>query len=899
MASDKTSNRPDSSMVNWVDFVADTLKKTQFNFQKAHFDDDLICAPSAITAINTALIKQALANGENGLVIGVSDFQKEALAYCLNEAVESTMAAGRKRLEPFPEATNPGDFLCFGDTVVKYLETSSDQEFGGDRAWFICNGSRTSLPVSKLPVLHHYAGEDMPTVPRHKAKRSLWTLIKEFRELNELRRAMLNGCSSIPSAIGLAIPMCRVPNTSPTKLSKGSIRKGGETMRIADSLPSKHYTSNTELKDDYDYPVNITPALVLSSRDTSNAGRGKLSDFLDYLDGGGALSSVVVELDNESALDDGYVNDIIDITRSYHVPVIIFCDLVTANSAVFEKELRLPVIRWNTSELESVCNITKSLASSLRLSAQQINYLNRAHSIMMGYTDPPEGINDAARDLFEIVDGVCDLPEREQDALISLLRLFGQMLRRTCICSKTVAANTSMQLGIIEERLCGAESSKTLSPAQEQTISNTCNLLRRVTSRGEIPPKQEKVWERIKALEGDPLYLVVSNAESCDEERRYWQYALERGEKPLDSLTVLSLHEFMRTDLSGEPSYTILSGWFNREEVGRILMSGNSKTYYSLLYAGSNLESTWRQKAEGYWNRIEQKAVKTNISSLKRLGISQQISDGKGSDARWHDQVSDAPSVLENLSDALRIASSRTDAALHYGAGAAPARPVYFTNGDVCWLECSEDRHARLITVTDCLSEDGEPVRKPASLLESGDVVLKIDNDDDLVSDTGSHSKDYAEMLAQARAWYKLIADARLNNQVLPGQAVRLIQTSGCKRGKQTIRKWVTDDACIAPDDDDDIRTIGKAFNTPFSDEDIKRMRTAEKICLGKRISKGRLVTNGSIRLFIEEARRENSFGAAEQQFAKAHSEQGELRVFYVDWVGDERVTTRRGWYAG
>ena len=93
--------------------------------------------------------------------------------------------------------------------------------------------------------------------------------------------------------------------------------------------------------------------------------------------------------------------------------------------------------------------------------------------------------------------------------------------------------------------------------------------------------------------------------------------------------------------------------------------------------------------------------------------------------------------------------------------------------------------------------------------------------------------------------------------------------------------------------------TIGEAFNTPFSDEDIKRMRTAEKICLGKRISKGRSVTNESIRLFVEEARRENSFEAAEQQFAKAHSDQGELRVFYVDWVGDERVTTRRGWYTG
>lgn len=896
MQAGSISDKCDQPAYSWEDFTSGILLNASFGFDGVSFDNGFSCAPTAVTAINSALISRAISSGETGIVIAVSDYQKEALSYSLSVAIDSAKQAGESRNSPLPDNACHGSLLCFDDVVVRYLGEVIDSDFG-DCAKFVYNGVTTRLPIAKLPILHHCTSQDRSSRARNKL--GLGTLSARHRNRDGLERAMLDGCSSIPSAIGLAIPTCRVPNSTPTQLSKGKLCIAGKTNLVADILPSAHYSGETKLKINYNFPADITPALVLSSRDAQNAGRGKLSDFLNYLDDGGALSSVVVELDNESAIDDGYINDIIDITGSYHVPVIIFCDLVTANSRAFEDELHFPVVNWGARELKSVQDTVNSVGSSLSLSSQQANYLQRFGSVMLGYTEPSEGVNDAAHELFEIVDSNLPLPDREQDALIGLLRLFGQMLRRTCVCGKTVAQKTSVQLAEIEDRLCGSKASKTLSPAQTRAIANICGLLRRLTRKGEIPPKQEKVWERVEALEGDPLYLVVSNAGSRDEERRYWRHALEYGGKPLDSLTVLSLHEFMRTDLSKDSSYTILSGWFNREEIGRILMSGNSKTYYSLLYTGGNLESAWRQKAEKYWNGVEQRASKTNISSLKRLGISQQFSDSERADVRWHDQVSDEPSVLENLSDALRMASSQTDAAPHREYSAVPARPVYFTNGDVCWLECSEAHHARLITVTDCLSADGEPVRKSASLLESGDVVLKIDNDDDLVSDASSHSKDYAEMLAQARAWHKPIEEARLKNQVLPGQAVRLIQASGCKRGKQTIRKWVVDDSCIAPDDDNDIRAIGKAFNAPFSDEDIKRMRTAEKICLGKRISKGRSVTNESMRLFIEEARNGNSFEAAEQVFAEAHSDQGELRVFYVDWVGDERGTTRRGWYTG
>lgn len=899
MRADASSSEQSHPSFSWEDFVAEALSNSSFYFEKVSFDNEFSCEPTALTAVNTALIARAISLGEEGIVIAASDYHKEALVYCLNEVIAATKRAGKSRTSPLPENTQCNDVLCFGKTIVEFLETGPDLEYGCDRAWFICNGERTSLPVSMLPMLHRCKNQDRPSSVRGKDKKGIATLAKEYRKRDELERIMLDGCSSISSAIGLAIPLCRVPNTTPTQLSKGALHVAGKTIQIAGILPSAHFTGKTKLEIDYDYPADTIPALVLSSRDTENACRGKLSDFLNYLDDGGELSSVVVELDNEFVVDDGYINDIIDIARGYHVPVIIFCDLITANSAVFERELHFPVISWNTSELRSVYEMTKGSRSSFSLSAQQMNYLQRSGSLMMGYTEPPEGVNDAARELFEIVDNSPALPDREQDALIGLLRLFGQMLRRTCVCGKTVAQKTSTQLVEIEDRLCGNRSSKTLSPAQVRAVANICNLLRRLAIKGETPPKQEKVWERVKALGGDPLYLVVSNAGSRDEERRYWQYALECGGKPLDSLIVLSLHEFMRTDLSRESSYAILSGWFNREEIGRILMSGNSKTYYSLLYQGDNLESAWRQRTEKHWAKNERKATRGNVSTLKRLGISQRVSDDDKQSSKWLDYAPDTPSVLENLSDALRKASNRTDNASHHGDGAAPARPVYFTNGDVCWLECSDALHDHLITVTDCLSVEGEPVRKPASLLEPGDVVLRIANDDDLVSDTNSHSDDYAKILAQARAWHKPIEDARLSNQVLPQQAVRLIQASGCKRGKQTILKWVTDDACIAPKNDDDIRAIGRAFSTPFSDEDIRKMRTAERFCHGRRISKGKLVIKESIGLFIEEARNENSFEAAERRFAEMHSSQGELGVFYVDWVGDERVTTRRGWYTG
>ena len=890
------------STLSWEEFISDALSGASFNFEKASFDSGFSCRPTAVTAVNAALIDRIISAGERGVVIAVSDYQKEALAYCLNVAIDSTISAGLSRNNPLPVDVRRGNLLCFDNVVIKYSDVIYDPEFG-ELAQFIFKGEFTSLPIAKLPVLHHCVSQDAPPRARSGAKigarSSFGKLAAHHRARDEMERVMLDGCSSISSAIGLAIPSSRVANTTPTQLNKGLLCVAGRSMQMASVLPSAHFTGKTELKIDYAYPADITPALVLSARDANNAGRGKLSDFLNYLDDGGAFSAIVVELDNEFAVDDGYINDIVDIAGDNHIPVIIFCDLVTANSAVFENELHFPVISWSTSELKSVYDVARNNGSSLSLSAQQLNYLHRSGSVITGYTEPPEGTDDAARELFEIVNCSYDLPEREQSALVSLLRLFGQMLKRTCACSNKVAQMTSARLEEIEEMLCGEKSSRTLSPVQEQMIDNICSLIRRLTARGEIPPKQEKVWERIIALDGDPLYLVVSDAGSRDEERRYWRYALERGGKSLDSLTVLSLREFMRMDRSEDPAYAIFSGWFNREDIGRALMSGNSRFYYSLFYLGSNLESAWRQKAETYWAQSERRAIRSNVTMLNRLGISRQVSDGGEKSDEQRAQSGASPFAADNLSDALRIVGNRIDTNSHRGDDGVPARPVYFTDGDICWLECSEANHARLITVTDCLSADGEHVRKPAALLEPGDVVLKIDNDDALVSDADSQSNDYERAFSQARAWYKPIEDAHANNSVLPRQAIHLIQLNGCKRGKQTIRRWVTDDTCIAPDDDNDIRIIGKAFGAPFSDEDIKMMRAAEKYYLGSRISKGRSVADESVRLFVEEARKANSFEVAERQFTEKYANQGELKVYYVDWVGDERMTTQRlGWYS-
>lgn len=883
------------SPLSWEDFISSVLSGPTFEFEDASFGDGFTCAPTAVTAVNRALIARAFSNGLNGLVIAVSDYQKEALAYCLNNAILSTKSAGENRRDVLPSNIRQNDVLCFGDVVLKFQEITPDPIYG-DRAWFIYNGERASLPVSKLPALHRCASQEMP--PKARGGLGLGTMATKHCACDLTERTMLDGCSSISAAIGLAIPSSRVPNTTPTHLSDGYFIISGKTLKIKHVLPSAHFTGNTELKSDYGHPADITPALVLSSRDTYNAGRGKLTDYLNYLDEGGVLSAVVVELDSASLIDDGYINDINDIMKGHRVPVIIFCDLVTASSSVFRDELHLPVFCWNTAELDSVHNILKDVSSPLSLSAQQLNYLQQSGSVMMGYTEPPEGVNEAAQGIFTLVDDCSDLPDREQRALVDLLRLFGQMLRRTCICSKSVAREVALQLEEIEGRLCGESSSKTLSPTQEHTVHFVCRLLRRLTTRGAILPKQEKIWERVVALEGEPLYLVVSNAGSRDEERRYWNHALEYDGKPSDSLIVLNVHEFMRTDLSEANSYTILSGWFNREEIGRILMSGNSKYYYSLLYMGSNLESTWRLGAEKGWKKAERRASELNAAMLERLNVLRRIvPEGKQEDER-HEHAESRLDSLVDLCDAMRVASGNIDSSVNRGGEGTVARPVYFTNGDTCWLECTDSHHARLITVTDCLSEDGSPVRKSADLLEPGDVVLKIDNDDDLVSDIESHSNKYAEIFARARAWHKPIEEAYLANRVLPGQAIHLIQSGGCKRGAQTIRKWISDDTCIAPEDDDDIRIIGRVFGAPFSDEEIRKIRVAEKYCLGRRIHRGRTMTNKSVKLFAEEARHANSFEDAETEFSRKYGDQGELKVYYVDWVGDERVTTcRLGWH--
>lgn len=886
---------PDATLRTWEEFLSDALKNAHFLAKDAVFSNGFSCSPTAVTAINGALIDLAIANGAPGLIISVNDYQKEALAYCLNWAVGKAIDAGTQRIDVLPHNVKQDDLLCADNAIIRFIEKTFDDEFG-DRVSYVYNSVKSSMPLSKMPILHPCKANSKPQI--RPKERSFSTVASRLSGYGDIERALMNGCSTISSAIGLAIPSSRVPNATPTQLHKGTLHIGETEHPIDSILPTAHFRHDRDLVIDYSHPAQATPAVVLTSREESYGGRGDLYNFLSYLDAGKPLSAIVIELDSAFAIDDGYINDIKDISAGYHVPVILFCDQVTARDLSREVDLGFPIFRWNIPELQALRNVANSFDGGLDLSPQQTNYLLTREIILAA--EPPAGSSEAASALFNLADNSPELPEREEIALSSLLRLFGQMLRRTCICGKTIAQITQNQLGEIEDTLCGNKSSKTLPPSEADKIRSVCALLRAQTARGTSPSKQEMVWERIKSVSNEEtIYLVVANASSRDEERRYWNYALERTGRPVEHLAILSLREFLRTDLSNCNPCVILSGWLSRDEIDRALRSGNASLYYSLLYTGHNLEMEWRRKAHETWERNDREAGTANVKMLQSFGVN-GVTETFAS-RRVPDQST--PSlcenpVLENISDAIRAVTERAnrcEASARVGE-AVLARPVHFTNGETCWLECSPDRRTRLITVTDCLSDDCAPLRKQADLIEPGDVVLRIDNDDDLVSSAEAHSQSYNDLLSIARLWHKPIENA--HGRVMPRQAIHLIQKHGCTRGKQTIRRWISDDTVIAPQDDNDIRIIGEAFGEPFSDEDIARMRVAESRCVGSRIHKGREVTNSTVQLFVDDAREAHSFETAASSFAQKHPGQGQLDLYHVDWVGDARLTTRRlGWH--
>lgn len=875
----KDANTP---TLNWCEFLDRSLDPTHTLSRRQRCTALNLYPNTGITSTSLGFLKRMKELGLPGMVIGVSDYQREALMLCL-ELAFSTALRTRVRHSTLPQKLRFGDLIGFSDTVMEYRGTSEHPDLGTVLEY--CPGRKMKL--DRFPKLHRVRSGSTVNV-LNKKRLSLSKQIKAYRDKPKSLNHIFDVCSYIPEAIGIGVPSTPLPNVAPRTLGSIEIEVKHKRYSLRELLPIARYMGDGDYHLDYAYKIDASPSVVSAKRDRD--GNSDLFDFVDYLERGGKLSCVIVELSNPQGLN-GYIGELRDLWEKHRVHTMIFCDAAVAAEIEHIDDLNYERFIWSKRLLSHHADLFPDFC----LSGAQQALVNQSCAILP--IEPKQEISNSAKGLEALWSAQQQMTLDEQASLSQLTRLHYQALRQTAPLPLDIHQQIVSQLDSIKRSLCGDLGGYSLTKEETSVVRAVCDEILISSTPSTLPNKAAAIAGRLENLgKNERLCLIVPNEDSRMTESRFWRGEASRLGLDPGHLRFCTPRQFLKEGPSANGEAVVVSGWFNRSQMDQILNSGNSELYYLLLYTGEALEVDWYKLAPNAWNRREVSASAWNRNCLEKLGVSLPEclilqSSPTPSPLSSQDDQGDPMENRERLgrvADQTRIIRLEGDERL--------ARQVSFSNGDYCFLECAPAGGTRPCVVPDQSNLAYGCLRKNADSLEPGDAVLRIRSDADRIGDAELYSNQYAIAFSEARAWHVPI-DAALR-YMSRSRIVDRISNAGCSRNFATISRWIDDPDLIMPHSKKDVEYIGKALSMPFSEEDIRKMSEAASYCRGERITKGRdFVSDGTDR-FMFHYLSLGSAQAALQECNKESEGRCTFELLRVDTVSDRIAVPRKklGW---
>lgn len=888
------------SEVTWNNFVEQSLKDWEkrpgFSLDYEKFGK---VTPTAVTAVNEGLLQRALANGFPGIAVCVCDHSREAIAFAVSRAISNAVASKSEfdiRTGNLPE----GAKILVDDAKVEYLGLE-EREFNGKKTLYLRyrqparkkreQGLTIALPLDSLPPIQLCTDE--AKLDSYSKKRVVSKLGSDSNSC-ATARLLREKMSAVGQSVAFATSASPYANIPPTGLRRARIKFADEDVEheLDECLVIGHFSKGEVKQKKWTYLAGA-PALLAVSRNSEAF--SDLYDLCDYAEEGGEIESLVMEAPTAECIANQKEN-LREIIEELHLPVAIFCNENVARNTDAFQELNIPVFIWGRDQLKDMNRLCAGQELSLSPRERRV-----AEYTLRVYPALDEGaFSYVANCLYKMKSELRQLNEVEQIALLSLVKEFGRILRQTEVSEREYSEKSLLRIDHAMEVLVGGGGGYGLSNSQVLALREAVSVLRSLCTAGVVLPKEEVTFDVLSSALTRPnghAYLVVANQDNKRMVHEYWSYELEDLGFDSERFHVVTVGELLKEKHSVGDEEVCLSGWFRRDDMERILMSGIARNYSVIAYRGvdaTDLETQWLVKAEKYWRQSQKHRLSESVKSLAHLHIVIPTNEIKEDEEFSIQPDTSLPGVVRSFErdrDRSQQASS--------GEKACPGRCVWFTSGSSRWLRSLDSGGDRLPVVTNLLEDGGEVVRKDARSLQEGDLVLRsaIDVDvlDEACRDQGYGS--YEEILATAKLWFAPIRQAK---QSMSDRAIiRRIAGAGCDKTIATIRRWVCDDASIAPDSAEDIAVIGWAFGRTFSEEEIDTMMRAASSIRGTRITAGRQLSADIIAAFKKDAKELGDLEAAALGFGERHRDLGSVQLLCVEHIGEPvRVPIGKfGWF--
>ncbi len=311
----------------------------------------------------------------------------------------------------------------------------------------------------------------------------------------------------------------------------------------------------------------------------------------------------------------------------------------------------------------------------------------------------------------------------------------------------------------------------------------------------------------------------------------------------------------------------IITGWFRRDRMAKLLVPPVTKPLILLLY---NIERRWhegfcfaREKSRNKRaRRVKRSKVFPNVHGWPKPSIKvvQPAEDENDS------CFSELESVQNHVHAARRNHAYRT--AKSDGREAeVPARLVLFEGGAHAFLR--ESYKASVVThlldaaVEDTEQEEVEVSHKTINELIRGDALLfHRQSNRDVIRMTAD--EDIPKGLREiARLWQEALVSYARQENLKPKEIWKRLRKKGCPVHHQTIRGWMDDNDMIAPRKyERDVAIIAKVTGDPRLNSQLEAVLDAISIVFGahQRASRklARQVLNQAINILKEEQLRSN-----------------------------------------
>lgn len=881
--------------VAWKNYVENTLGESVPLNIRLHYENMDDITISALTVVNRKIVNSLIGQGTNAIAIGVCDYSRESLAYTLGMAIDDALR-GRNQIEYDTSNWKPGDTASLCGFNFEFAGFSEDGPFGPAITYINQKGnSRTSRGLSFIPGRIQRCPEG--TKPTGKRKGTFQDGIDAYKALPESAKVLHDSISLVDRPVILSTSQSAFLNVPPTKLKNAMVTIGKDELPLQKCIKIGHIGTDGTLKESCEYDFEGNPSVISVCRD--DEGFGDLYYALEYVENGGKPSAVVIEAPEPEVVD-GMFSHIEDIIAQ-GVPIIVFCDERTLRKAETFDQLGFSKINWTLEALRNLKEL--SATSGYQLTHREMCCANRAVRI-----EPVTDSGDfptISKVIYGINANRMAMSEKGQQSLSSLNRLLSTALKQTEIILEDVSTEWAGQIDGATAVLCDSAYDSSLSSQEIRELKSASQLLRDALAANNALPKEDVAYHALRhSLARDrSVCLVTSNAISARESSDYWKEVFsEEGLDP-SLIRALTPREFLKQECTSDDEDVFVSGWFNREIMDKLVNSALSSVYSIFLYRGNeevDLETNWYLNASDFWRKHRNKLVLETKKTLKSINL-HDFDDAfvesytATSSTRKKDEDNSISKLVEIMDNERALREKASE-----GEESHLARPVYFTDGKHKWLRVPDASTQlggdTLIVIEGLRTEHPEFVRKAAIALHEGDIVLRMDADDDALEDLCKQTfGSYEETLRIAKSWREPIDVAR---RYMSDTAIKdRITKAGSKKTDQTILSWIRGDIAIAPNKKRDIAAISRAFNNAFSDEQIDRIARAVRIVKGNRINTGKSISGSIAANFIADV---SQYGPEEavKGFSSRHG-LGTVELLSVDHVGRAQMvsTTRFGYY--